>query len=126
LTEEEIINHLSSVTVQVIEQERSARQMLYMEAKEQLEDRVWRAYGILAHARSISSGESMGLLSELRLGIDMKIIQEIDPRVFNSLMVSIQPSFLQQKSQAELESKERDIIRATIIREKILNGDGGV
>ncbi|MGI6684302.1 MAG: protein arginine kinase [Bacillota bacterium] len=119
LTEEEILNHLNAVTLQVIDQERNARKMLYQETKEQLEDRVWRAYGILSHARSISSQESMSLLSELRLGIDMNIIQGIDPKVFNALMVSIQTSFLQQKSQTELQPHQRDIIRASTIREKL-------
>jgi len=125
LTEEEIINHLNSVTLQVIEQERNARMLLFQEAKEQLEDRVWRAYGTLSHARSISSQESMGLLSELRMGIDMNIIQGIDPKVFNNLMVSIQTAFLQQKGQADLQPHQRDIIRAAIIREKLSNTLGG-
>ena len=117
LTEEEIISHLNSVTLQVVDQERNARQMLHQEAKEQLEDRVWRAYGVLSNARSISSQEAMELLSELRLGIDMKIIQDIDPKVFNKLMVSIQTSFLQKKIQTDMQSPQRDIIRATTIRE---------
>lgn len=125
LTEEEIVNHLNSVTLQVIEQERNAREMLFKEAKEQLEDRVWRAYGILSHARSISSQEAMSLLSELRLGIDMNIIQDLDPIVFNNLMVVTKTAFLQQKREAELQAHVRDIMRASIIREKISKTNGG-
>ncbi len=125
MSEEDIISHLNSVTLQVIEQERNAREILLREAKEQLEDRVWRAYGILSHARIISSQEAMGLLSELRLGIDMNIIKEIDGRVFNLLMVTTQPAFLQQKSEIELQPHLRDIKRAAIIRESLANNSGG-
>ncbi|ATW27073.1 protein arginine kinase [Candidatus Formimonas warabiya] len=125
LSEDDIINHLTSVTLQVIEQERHARGILLQEAKEQLEDRVWRAYGILSHARILSSQEAMTLLSELRLGIDMKIIKEIDPKVFNVLMVTTQPAFLQQKSELELQPQVRDIKRAEIVREKISSYSGG-
>lgn len=125
LTEEEIINHLNSVTLQVVDQERNARKILFQEAKEQLEDRVWRAYGILSHARIISSQEAMGLLSELRLGTDMNIIQNIDPKVFNVLMVTTQTAFLQQKSETELLPHLRDIMRASCIRDKLSKDYGG-
>jgi protein arginine kinase len=119
LSEEDIISHLSSVTLQVIEQERSAREVLRRDAKEQLEDRVWRAYGILSQSRIISSQEAMRLLSELRFGIDMNVIKEIDPRVFNELIVLTQRAFLQKNSEMELNSQQRDIKRAKIIREKL-------
>lgn len=125
LTEEEIINHLNSVALQVIDQERNAREILFQEAKAQLEDRVWRAYGILSHARIISSQEAMSLLSELRLGIDMNIVTGIDPKVFNLLMVTTQTAFLQQKSESELLPHMRDMIRASSIREKLSKNNGG-
>jgi len=125
LTEEEIINHLNSVTLQVVEQERNARDILFKEAKDQLEDRVWRAYGILSHARIISSQEAMSLLSELRLGIDMNIIENIDPKVFNVLMVTTQTAFLQKKSEIELLPHLRDVMRASSIRDKLSKDYGG-
>lgn len=119
LGEKDIISHLSSVTLQVIEQERNARNILKKEAFEQLEDRVWRAYGILSNARVMSSQEAMKLLSELRLGIDMKIIKDIDPRNFITLMILTQPAFLQKMNEKELSPFMRDIKRAEIIRGKI-------
>lgn len=125
LTEEEIVNHLTSVTLQVIKQERNARILLFKDAKDKLEDRVWRAYGILSHARIISSQEAMSLLSELRLGIDMNIINDIDPKIFNVLMVSIQTALLQQKSEVELIPAMRDVMRAACIRDNLSKNDGG-
>ncbi|MCR6543920.1 protein arginine kinase [Dehalobacterium formicoaceticum] len=125
LTEEDIINHLTSVTLQVIDQERNARNLFLKEGKDQLEDRVWRAYGILSHARNISSQEAMKLLSDLRLGIDLNLIQGIDPTVFNNLMVATQMAFLQQKGKGEMQPHLRDQIRAATIREKITKKNGG-
>jgi len=119
LSEEEIISHLSSVTLQLVEQEKNAREVLRKDANIQLEDRVWRAYGILSHARILSSQEAMALLSELRLGVDMNIIKNIDPRIFNTLIVLIQKSFLQKHSEMELKENQRDEKRAASIREML-------
>ncbi|MGI6678208.1 MAG: protein arginine kinase [Dehalobacterium sp.] len=125
LTEDDIINHLTSVTLQVIEHERHARDLLLKEGKDQLEDRVWRAYGILSHARNISSQEAMKLLSELRLGIDLNLIQDIAPTVFNNLMVAMEMAFYQQKVNTDMQPNLRDRIRARTVREIITNKNGG-
>lgn len=125
LAEQDIINHLSSVTLQMIEQERQAREILVKEAGNQLEDRVWRAYGILSHARSISSQEAMTMLSELRLGVDLKIIDGVNSQVFNPLIILMQPAFLQKLNGGELSTALRDIKRAEIIRTKLNDPDGG-
>ncbi|NLO89050.1 MAG: protein arginine kinase [Clostridia bacterium] len=117
-TEKEIISNLSSVTKKLIEQERSAREALIQgEGKLKLEDRVFRSYGILSNARTMSSKEALSLLSDLKLGIDLKIIKDIEPRIFNELIVLIQPGFIQHIIGRELEAEERDRIRADIIRE---------
>lgn len=125
LSEIDIINHLSSVTIQVIEQEQHAREILLRESKEKLEDRVWRAYGILSQARILSSQEAMRLLSELRLGIDLKMIKDIPANIFNELIVQTQPAFMQSHSTQELSPALRDIRRAELIREKLAGKIGG-
>ena len=98
LSEIDIINHLTSVTIQVIEQEQHAREILLRESKEKLADRVWRAYGLLSQARILSPQEAMGLLSELRLGIDLKMISDIPANIFNELIVQTQPAFLSSQT----------------------------
>ncbi|MDD4753258.1 MAG: protein arginine kinase [Desulfitobacteriaceae bacterium] len=125
VSEEDIISHLSSVTLQIIEQERYARKALMKEGGEQLEDRVWRAYGVLSHARIITSREAMGLLSELRLGIDQGLIKGIDARIFNTLIVLTQQAFLQKTAGVELSPFQRDLKRAEIIRTKLTEKLGG-
>lgn len=118
-TEEEIIQHLTNVTQQIINQERAAREHVLRRNKTQLEDRIWRSYGILSHARSISSQEAMQLLSDVRLGIDLGLLSGIEGRILQELLVMIRPAHLQQMMGRELAAPERDAHRAALIRERI-------
>ncbi|KKM12745.1 ATP:guanido phosphotransferase [Clostridiales bacterium PH28_bin88] len=117
--EEEIINNLSSVVKQIIDQERSSREVLMRESRVHLEDRVGRAYGTLTNARIISSQEALSLMSEIRMGIDLKLVKGVDARVLNELLVTIQPAFLQHSAGQEMESFERDVFRAKVIRQRL-------
>ncbi len=116
-TEEDIIENLHGVVNQIIEHERQSRKNLIQESRVQMEDRVGRAFGILSYARNIDSKEAMERLSDLRLGIDLQLIKGISASVINELMVMIQQGFLQQYAGGELNVEERDVRRATIIRE---------
>ncbi|MEW6424699.1 MAG: protein arginine kinase [Bacillota bacterium] len=119
LTEEDIITNLLSVTRQLISQERSAREALRKESREQLEDRVGRAYGLLKHSRLMSSEEAMRLLSDLRLGIDLGIIKNIPSNLVNELIVLIRPAFLIKTVGKDLTPFERDVYRPQLIRKKL-------
>lgn len=118
-SEREIIENLQSVASQIVEQERLARTHLLEHNKEQLIDKVYRAYGILSHARIVSSQEAMKLLSDVRLGVDLAIIEEVDPRIFNELLVKTRPNFLQKLAHRDLDAAGRDGMRAEIIRQTI-------
>jgi protein arginine kinase len=118
-SERELIENLGAVTMQVIEQERSTRKKLIMEMREQLEDRVQRSYGILCHARLMTSQEALRLLSDAKLGVDLQLISGVDGKTMNELMVITQPAYLQRLAGQELDPGERDISRATLIRERI-------
>lgn len=118
-TEEEIIHHLTNVTRQIIDQERQARQYIESRGRSQLEDRVWRSYGLLAHARNMSSHEAMQLLSDVRLGIDLGIVKGLEGRILQELLVMIRPAHLQRIMGKELSASERDHHRAELIRERI-------
>ncbi len=119
-SEEDIIENLYGVVNQLIEHERIARKSLVNERKLQIEDRVSRALGILSYAKIIDSKEASERLSDLRLGIDLDMIKGISSTVLNELMVMTQPGYLQYYAGEELTPDERDIRRASIIREKIL------
>jgi protein arginine kinase len=117
--EEEILGNLAAVAKQIINQERAAREMLLKSNREALEDKVSRSYGILRHARIITSQEAINLLSSIRLGIDLDIIKGVDGTVLNELMVLTRPAYLQKLSGTELSPGERDVRRATLIRERL-------
>ncbi|WP_173917984.1 protein arginine kinase [Halobacillus sp. Marseille-Q1614] len=118
-SEEDIVEDLHSVVRQLIDQERKARQTLMQRSGIQLEDRVFRSYGVLKHSRIIESKEAAKCLSDLRLGIDLGFIDDIPKTILNELMVLTQPGFLQQYAQESLTPSERDIRRASLIRERL-------
>ncbi|WP_067621055.1 protein arginine kinase [Alicyclobacillus acidiphilus] len=118
-TEEEITQNLRSVVYQLIEHERNARKALLARNRTQLEDRVSRSFGILAYARRIDTKETMERLSDVRLGIDLGIIQGVSAGILKELMVTTQPAFLQKYSNRELSASERDVRRAALIRERL-------
>ncbi|GEO26697.1 protein-arginine kinase [Alicyclobacillus acidoterrestris] len=122
-TEEEIIDNLQSVVAQLIGHERNAREQLLQRNRVQLEDRVSRSFGILAYARRMDSRETLERLSDVRLGIDLGIIQGVSAGILKELMISTQPAFLQKYFNRELSASERDIRRAALIRERLRQDD---
>jgi len=119
LSEEEIIDNLEKVNQQIISKEQKVRRDLLSNSKNQLEDQVWRAYGILSSARIISSAEAMELLSKLRFGVELGIIPYPDLGTLNKLMLLIQPAYLQMLAGKDLDPFSRDLQRAVLIRDKI-------
>lgn len=118
-SEEEIIQKLRSIVLQIITKERYAMLSLLNSRKVEIEDKVYRSLGILQNSRVISSKESMELLSNVRMGINMNILKNVDLGTINNLMIETQPASVQYKSDHELTVTERDIKRSEIIREKM-------
>ena len=118
ITEKEIIKNLQVIVQKVIEQERQARKML---AKQQieLEDKVYRAYGILTNAKKISSEECNELLSDVKLGTDLGIIKELNDLQIRKLETYTKPANLQKFVGQPLDVYMRDIKRAEIIKQII-------
>ncbi len=117
-TEEEIIETITQVIRQIIGFERRACDILMKEARTHIEDKIWRAYGILSNSRLLTSKEFMSLSSAVRLGISLGLIPDITMRLLNKLMVSIQPAHLQKERGASMEAGERDFSRASMVRER--------
>ncbi|MDD3296837.1 MAG: protein arginine kinase [Candidatus Omnitrophica bacterium] len=125
-SEEELIDNLMGVVNQVKGQEIDARDALMRKYRHNLEDSVWRALGILRNCRLINSKEALSHLSVLSLGLDLGIINDKDlscqgrPRqLINSLFIEIQPAHLQKIEAKSLKEKERDSVRADILRERL-------
>ncbi len=117
--ENEIITSIERVIERVVTSEINARQKLIEENSIMLKDQVGRAYAILTHAHILTSKEALNLLSMLRLGADMDIIQNCDRSLLDLLLLEIQPAHLQLRAGTELTPVERDIRRAEITRSKL-------
>jgi protein arginine kinase len=114
--EEDIIKQVGDVVPVIIEYERQARDFLIRESQENLHDRVARAYGILRNAQTISSEETMHLLSSVRMGINLGLIEDLRIPVVNELFIHTQPAHLQKLSGTELDTTDRNIERARYLR----------
>ncbi len=121
-SEEELLDHLESVTRQVIEYEENARSILTRDAMEQLEDKIWRAFGILLYARSIALEEGMNLLSAIRLGASLKLIPGLRVSTLNRILIYSQATHLEARTGKELSQEEEDRARAEMMR-GILSGE---
>lgn len=116
ITEKEIIKNLKQIVEKIIEQERLARKILSKEPVE-LEDAVYRAYGILANCKKISSEEAIEILSSVKLGVDMGIIKELDDLKVNKLELYTKPANLQKYLGEKIDAYKRDIKRAEVIKQ---------
>lgn len=120
MSEEAIIERLNRLTHQVLEGERQAREFL-LKSQNRLatEDRLYRSYGILTYARSVSGQEAMALLSDVKLGAEMGIIPNVDANLLKQLIVLTRPAHLQKIMGQELPPEERDRLRASLIRDML-------
>ncbi|CAI9387327.1 protein arginine kinase [Niallia sp. Sow4_A1] len=118
-SEKDIMEELKSVVMQLIEQEKGARNALAQTSNIQLEDRVFRSYGILCNSRIMETKEAAKCLSDVRLGIDMGYIKNISKSILNELMILTQPGFLQLYAGEQMNPTDRDIRRASLIRERL-------
>jgi len=118
-TEDVIIGSLTEMAGKVIGFEQRARDMLFRKARSLLEDKVWRAYGLLRHARRVSTKEALSLISAVRLGVGMGIIKDLSVRTLNELLVYIHPAHLQVREGRSMDAHERDAARADYMRERI-------
>ncbi len=119
--EDEIIAHLEQIVLELVEHEQNARDRLMEEKSLVMEDHVARAFGVLSNARLISSIEALNLLSTLRLGLDLGMVDQISRRDLDTLFISIQPAHLQKLEDKDLDPEERDIVRAEMLREYMEN-----
>ena len=118
-SEVDVIANINGLIRQVIEQEEQARQALLVQNRAMLEDKIFRSLGILRSAHIINSQETVELLSMVRLGVDLKIIKEVDRNAINELFIMIQPAHLQKIEGKKLSATERDTKRASVIRQKL-------
>lgn len=125
MTEEELMKKVADVVPVLLEYERQARDFLIRESQETLHDRVSRAYGILRTAQTISSEETLHLLSSVRMGVNLGLIGDVAIPTVNKLFVHTQPAHLQKLAGMELDQSDRNIERASYLRRHLAGGAAG-
>lgn len=123
--EQELTKKVSDVVPVLLDYERQARDFLIRESQETLHDRVARAYGILQTAQTITSEETLHLLSSVRMGVNLGLISDVEIPTVNKLFVHTQPAHLQKLAGMELSSTDRAIERASYLRQHLASDDAG-
>jgi protein arginine kinase len=115
-SERETVESLERVTRQIIDYEQRARDELLKDARVQIEDKIWRAYGALRHSRVISSQEVINLSSAVRFGVALQMDGLASVQTLNELLIRTQPAHIQLALGREMEQRERNVVRAEYVR----------
>ncbi|MFZ5828983.1 MAG: protein arginine kinase [Planctomycetota bacterium] len=124
-TEEELMRQIGDIVPVIIDYERQAREFLIKESQENLHDRVSRAYGILRTAQTISSEETLHLLSSVRMGVNLGLIRDLEIPAINELFIRTQPAHLQKLTGSVLDTNDRNIERARFLRRYLNRENSG-
>jgi protein arginine kinase len=128
LAEKEIIGNLGRIAVQLAGYENRTREELMEKRRVDLEDRVYRAWGLLTWCRYVTHREAIEALSALRLGVAMGLISQVDSSTITALLFLSQKSHIQRVLQSHADAADGKLIdytRAKIIREALTQPRGG-
>lgn len=121
-SELEIIDDFrGSVIPKIVEYEQKARQALLRNRSSALEDKIFRAMGLLQSARLMSSNEAMQYLSHVRMGLHVGRLKSVNLQTVNELFMQTQPAHLQKLQGERLNGEQRSIARAKLIRARLSN-----
>lgn len=116
--EEDILEKFKQIIEEVIEKEREMRKRLLEAQKYKLEDRLMRSLGILKYAVVLTSDEAMKRLSDVRMGVELGLIQNLTLETINGILYEVLPANIMQKYNLS-DPTERDLKRAEIVRERM-------
>lgn len=117
ISEQEAIDNLAGIAAQILREERTGREQWGQNPR--FEDMVWRSLGLLRTARLLTGDEFMTLISNLRLGIAMGTLPDLSLETADALIGDVQPATLMSEGGRDMESAERDALRARIVRERL-------
>jgi protein arginine kinase len=119
-SESDLIQQVSEVVPLLIDYERRARQFMVEHSEKFLHDDVSRALGILCTAKKISSEETMQLLSKVRMGVNLGLIDNVSVATINKLFIHTQPAHLQKLRGRLLGASDRNIERANYLQRHLI------
>lgn len=119
-SEQQIIDEFKNgVVPKIVDYEQKTREKLLAKHAQFVDDKAFRALGTLQNARTISSEESLELLSHLRMGVTLDRVSGLELDTLNELLLRTQPAHLQQIENRTMSAEERDLARANYIRQKL-------
>lgn len=118
-SEPEILRQFGAILEKIVHYEELARDALVRDRTLALDDKIWRAYGVLGNSRIISTEEALFLLSHLRMGVHMGRLPGVDLQTINDLFFESQPAHLQKIAGRTLSGEARGIVRADHIRKRL-------
>jgi protein arginine kinase len=118
-SEAKILGEIREVIVTILQYERQARSALMKERKQAEHDRVARAIGTLGSATMITAEETMELLSAVRLGIHLHLLDDIPATAVNQLFIHTQAAHLQKIVGHTLDGEERNAARAKYLKTRL-------
>ena len=117
--ETKILSEIREVIQTILQYERQARTALMKERRKEEQDRVARALGTLSSATMITAEETMELLSVVRLGIHLKLIDDVPATTVNQLFIQTQAAHLQKLVGHSLDGEERNAARAKYLKARL-------
>lgn len=121
MSEKQIIENVKNATKKVCELENEAREVVFQTKCDQIKDATYRAYGILSNSYIMTENEFTKLLSDLRLGYFLGLIDFKDPNILEEIEVSSQPANLNERFGEELDQEKRDKFRADYLCRALKN-----
>jgi protein arginine kinase len=118
-SEPELLEQLAAIVQHVAGVEERARQVLLREAPTVIEDKCWRAFGLLRYARVLGFEETMNLLSGVRLGVSLRLIPNVGMYALNRLLVFSQPAHLNAVAGRVMGDEEMASRRAEFVRDTL-------
>lgn len=116
ISEKAAVENLKSIALQIAAQERAAREEIFKSPV--IEDKIFRAYGVLKYARLIDTNEFMELMSLVRLGA-VKGLISMECSKIEALMIHMQPATISLAVDRPLDRIERDKLRAELVRQNL-------
>ena len=119
--EKEILAGLQAIVKQLVSEERQARRLLAERIPLQLRDKVGRTLGAVQNSYLMQSQEAVKRWSDLRLGVELNLLEYVSYDQLNRLMVQLQGGWLNQVASAteNLTPEQRDVLRAKLLREEM-------
>lgn len=118
-SEQQILKDIGEVIPQIVTYERQARVALQRESRQLIQDKVSRAFGTLRSATMMTSEETMDLLSSVRLGVNLGLLDDLSIQTVNELFIHTQPAHLQKLMGTEMDGEERNAARARYLRTRL-------